>query len=75
MADVVVVNINFRFGAYGFLAFKDKELNVPGNAGLKDQLMALMFMKNNIEHFGGDPKNIVSVSKTFQHNSLRIILE
>lgn len=59
MADVVVVTINYRLGALGFLSLEDKDLNVPGNAGLKDQLMAMKFVKNNIQNFGGDPENIV----------------
>lgn len=58
MADVVVVTINYRLGALGFLSLKDKELNVPGNAGLKDQRLAMKFVKNNIRNFGGDPDNI-----------------
>lgn len=58
MADVVVVTINYRLGALGFLCLNDKNLNVPGNAGLNDQLMAMKFVKSNIHHFGGDPNNI-----------------
>jgi cholinesterase len=58
MADIVLVTLNYRLGALGFLSLKDKELKVPGNAALKDQLLALKFVKNNIEHFGGDPNNI-----------------
>jgi cholinesterase len=58
MADVVVVTINYRLGALGFLSLKDKALNVPGNAALKDQLMALTFVKRNIQNFGGDPGNV-----------------
>lgn len=58
MADVVLVTINYRLGALGFLSLKDKSLNVPGNAGMKDQVMAFEFVKNNIRHFGGDPSNV-----------------
>lgn len=58
MADVVVVTINYRLGALGFLSLQDETLDVPGNAGLKDQRMALKFIKNNIQNFGGDPENV-----------------
>lgn len=65
MSDVIVVTMNFRVGPLGFTSFKDKTLNVPGNAGLKDQLMALKFVTKNIESFGGDPNNIT----LFGHSS------
>lgn len=42
----------------GFSSFKDPELEIPGNAGLKDQTMALKWIKENCMHFGGDPENI-----------------
>lgn len=58
MADVILVTFNYRTGALGFLSLKDESLNVPGNAGLKDQRLALEFVKNNIANFGGDPNNI-----------------
>lgn len=38
--------------------FKDPELKIPGNAGLKDQLMALRWIKQNAIHFNGNPLNI-----------------
>lgn len=58
MADVVVVTVNYRLGAFGFLSLDDPELKVPGNSGLKDQVMALKYVKANIEKFGGDSNNI-----------------
>lgn len=48
----------FVFNFSGFLSLKNPELNVPGNAGLKDQVMALKWIKENCMHFGGDPDNI-----------------
>ncbi|CAD6996035.1 unnamed protein product [Ceratitis capitata] len=36
MKDVIFISIGFRMGALGFLSFADPELQVPGNAGLKD---------------------------------------
>lgn len=56
--DVIVVTINYRLNIFGFLSLKDSKVGVPGNAGLKDQTMALKWVKQNIECFGGDPNNI-----------------
>ncbi|KAH8312508.1 hypothetical protein KR044_011128, partial [Drosophila immigrans] len=56
--DVVLVTISYRLGALGFLSLEDPEVNVPGNAGLKDQLLGLRWVQQNIEAFGGDPKNV-----------------
>lgn len=48
----------FRGQILGFLSIKDPTLRVPGNAGLKDQALALKWIKSNIECFGGDRENI-----------------
>lgn len=42
----------------GFVSFNDQEIGIAGNAGLKDQTMALKWVKENCSHFGGDPENI-----------------
>lgn len=54
--DVVLVTINYRLGAFGFLSLGTRD--VPGNAGFKDQAMALKWIKKNISKFGGDPSSV-----------------
>ncbi|XP_069682965.1 juvenile hormone esterase-like isoform X2 [Periplaneta americana] len=53
---VVLVTINYRLGILGFLNLKTKE--APGNAGLKDQILALKWVQENIAQFGGDPNRV-----------------
>ncbi|MGC1513874.1 MAG: carboxylesterase/lipase family protein [Acidimicrobiales bacterium] len=60
--DVVVVTINYRLGALGYLAHPDlvdAETGAMGNWGLLDQIAALEWVRDNIEHFGGDPGNVM----------------
>lgn len=54
--DVVYVNLNYRLGPLGFLSTED-EL-VPGNNGIRDQIRALEWIKENIEYFGGNPESV-----------------
>uniref|UniRef100_A0AAG5DGR7 Carboxylic ester hydrolase n=1 Tax=Anopheles atroparvus TaxID=41427 RepID=A0AAG5DGR7_ANOAO len=53
---VIVVTLNYRLGVLGFLCLPDG--GVDGNAGLKDQRMALQWVSQNIAQFGGDPGNV-----------------
>lgn len=53
---VVLVTINYRLGALGFLSADVPE--APGNAGLKDQVLALKWVKDNIKEFGGNPDKV-----------------
>lgn len=56
--DVVLVTIAYRLGPFGFLSLDDPSVDVPGNAGIKDQILALKWVKDNIASFGGDPNNV-----------------
>uniref|UniRef100_B4MQF2 carboxylesterase n=1 Tax=Drosophila willistoni TaxID=7260 RepID=B4MQF2_DROWI len=49
---VVLVTVSYRVGVLGYLSTGDE--NMPGNYGLKDQLLALKWVRDNIHGFGGD---------------------
>ncbi|KAL4221639.1 Carboxylesterase 5A [Mactra antiquata] len=54
--DVIYVTFNYRVGVHGFLASKLHGLY--GNYGLWDQHMAIKWVHDNIESFGGDPNRV-----------------
>ncbi|KAF7988718.1 hypothetical protein HCN44_001291 [Aphidius gifuensis] len=54
--NVIIVDMNYRAGALGFLSLNHR--NATGNMGLKDQVLALKWVKKNIKNFGGDPMRI-----------------
>jgi para-nitrobenzyl esterase len=59
--DVVLVTINYRLGALGFLRLRERfgeQLPATGNEGLLDQVAALEWVRDEIAAFGGDPHNV-----------------
>jgi len=55
---VVVVTINYRLGALGFLAHPGLDDPAAGNFGIADQQAALRWVRENAAAFGGDPRNV-----------------
>jgi para-nitrobenzyl esterase len=59
--DCVIVTLNYRLGAFGFVNLTDAtggEAPGTGTEGIADQLMALAWVKANIAAFGGDAENV-----------------
>nr|AII21990.1 odorant degrading enzyme CXE18 [Sesamia inferens] len=70
--NVILVTFNYRLGALGFLCLGIKE--APGNAGLKDQIAALRWVKRNIAAFGGDPDNVTVFGQSAGGTSVSLLL-
>ena len=58
--DVVVVSINYRLGAFGYLWLGDHlpDAGLSANTGQLDAIAALEWTRDNIAAFGGDPENV-----------------
>lgn len=54
--DIVLVTFNYRLGAHGFLCLGTED--VPGNAGMKDQVALLRWVQKNIASYGGNPDDV-----------------
>ena len=55
--DILVVRVSSRLNIFGFLSLGNGV--VPGNAGLVDQYLALVWLRDNVRYFGGDPERLV----------------
>ena len=58
--DVIIVTFNYRVNVFGFVNFGaiDKNFEGTGCLGIKDQVAALQWVKENIAEFGGNPDNV-----------------
>ncbi|KAK1569838.1 carboxylesterase [Colletotrichum navitas] len=72
--EFITVTFNYRIGALGFLpstmSFEEGVLNL----GLKDQLLLLKWVRNNIAAFGGDPNNVTLIGISAGGHSIGHIL-
>ena len=73
---VVLVSINYRLGALGFLAHPllSAESGTSGNYGLLDQIAALTWVQRNIAAFGGDPGNVTIFGESAGGTSVQALL-
>jgi len=60
--NIIMVGIQYRVASMAFLFFDTED--VPGNAGMFDQLMAIQWVKENIAQFGGNPENITLMGES-----------
>lgn len=67
--DVIFVAISYRLGPLGFLSTGDEKMS--GNFGLKDQALAIKWVKDNIAAFGGELRLKIAFCKicSFHRNS------
>jgi|TARA_B110000091_G_scaffold41352_1_gene44802 para-nitrobenzyl esterase len=75
--NVVVVSINYRLGALGFLRLCDISngaIKSTGNEGLTDQVTALKWIKRNIGNYGGDKNNITIFGESAGAMSIACLL-
>ena len=74
---IVVVTINYRLGALGFLAHpelsRESEHGVSGNYGMLDQIAALQWVRDNIAAFGGDPQAVTICGQSAGSSSVNIL--
>lgn len=75
---VILVTINYRLNIYGFLAHPwlsaENERGISGNYGTLDQLMALQWVYDNIESFGGDKENITVLGQSAGAMSVQTLI-
>ncbi|KAF8771442.1 acetylcholinesterase-1-like [Argiope bruennichi] len=69
--DLIVVTINYRLGLFGF--FTSNSSDAPGNVGLYDMVMALQWVNDNIQYFGGDKKRITIAGESAGSISVSIL--
>lgn len=56
--DVVLVSCNHRLNAFGFTYLAEPGFEASGNVGMLDIVLALQWVRDNIDRFGGDPSNV-----------------
>ncbi len=74
--DVVVVAINYRLGLFGFLDLSEFGNEFAGSAsnGIRDQILALEWVRDNIASYGGDPENVTIFGESAGGSSVLAII-
>ena len=74
--DIVVVTINYRVGVLGFVNFAEALglPSLPSNLGLRDQIAALEWVRDNIAGFGGDPDRVTICGQSAGSMSVSLLM-
>ncbi|KAG9011489.1 hypothetical protein FRB94_008320 [Tulasnella sp. JGI-2019a] len=71
-SPIIFVGIQYRLGIWGFCQGVQCGANNATNLGLRDQIMALQWVRNNIEMFGGDPEKVVIAGQSAGASSIAL---
>ncbi|KAI2618268.1 alpha/beta-hydrolase [Hypomontagnella submonticulosa] len=69
----IVVTVQYRLGAFGFLSSAELARSGVLNAGLHDQLFALQWVQKHIHHFGGDPAQVTIAGESAGGGSVMLL--
>jgi len=76
-AGVIFVNFNYRLGALGYIDFSEfssAARPIDSNLGLRDQVAALEWVRDNIAAFGGDPNNVTVFGESAGANAVTTLM-
>ncbi|XP_026726287.1 esterase FE4-like [Trichoplusia ni] len=70
--DIILVTFNYRLGIHGFLCLGTED--APGNAGMKDQVALLRWVRDNIASYGGNPNDVALVGASAGSSSVDLLM-
>jgi para-nitrobenzyl esterase len=74
--DIVVVAVNYRLGVFGFVDFGAalEDDRIASNLGLRDQILALQWVRDHIAAFGGDPGRVTIAGESAGSMSVSLLM-